>query len=392
MYNFSKSDEMFMARALELAAMGRNRTKSNPMVGAVIVKDGKVIGEGYHRYFGGPHAEIEAIGAACEVVKGSTMYVSLEPCCHQGKTPACTSKIIEMGVSRVVIASVDPNPLVAGKGIELLKRASINVDIGLMDKEQKALNEKFIHFITKKRPFVMMKSAISLDGKIATRTGDSKWISSEEVRAFTRKMRGEYQAIMVGINTVIADDPRLTAAEGDENPLKIVVDSKLKIPLDSYVVKNAKKEPLFIITTEHCDKEKKRNLENLGVEVMEIAPQGAKREEVPPLGLSSAAGLTQTKEENRRIDLGTAMAELGKKGISSIFLEGGGGLNYSMVSEGLVNKFLFVVSPKIIGGKKALTAVEGEGFEKVSDAVKLRDMKAKSFGDEIIITAYLKEE
>ncbi|MGP1570290.1 MAG: bifunctional diaminohydroxyphosphoribosylaminopyrimidine deaminase/5-amino-6-(5-phosphoribosylamino)uracil reductase RibD, partial [Eubacteriales bacterium] len=296
----SNQDEKFMRLALSFAKKGRARTESNPMVGAVIVKEGKVIGKGYHKKYGEAHAEVEAFNSIKGMdARGATMYVTLEPCCHYGKTPPCSERIIKEGISRVVIASLDPNPIMSGKGAEQLKKAGIEVDVGLCDEKQQIMNEKYMYYIKNNMPFVLLKSAITLDGKIATKDGNSKWITSEKSRRFTRKLRGEYQGIMVGINTIIADNPMLnTRIIGETNPLKIVVDSKLRIPIDSYVVENAIKEKLIILTAEGCDIEKRSRLENSGVQLIELPCKDGK------------------------LDLVLGMRLLAEQKISSILLEG----------------------------------------------------------------------
>lgn len=364
---FNKEDENFMRMALNLAKKGIGRTKSNPLVGAVIVKDGKVIGKGYHRQFGMAHAEVEAFNSIKNKdARGATMYVTLEPCCHYGKTPPCSERVIKEGISRLVIADLDPNPLVAGKGAEQIKKAGIEVEIGLLGARHKRLNEKYIYYIKNKMPFVLMKSATTLDGKIATYRGNSKWITSEKSRSFTRKLRGEFQGIMVGINTVIADNPMLTTRiKGAEDPIKIVVDSKLKIPIDSYMVQNAYKEPLIILASQNNDKAKRAQLEELGATILELPMRGEK------------------------LDLTFGMKKLAEQGISSILLEGGGNLNFEMLKNGLVNKCMFVFAPKIFGGDNAKTSVEGIGFAEIGDAVKLTDIQTKTIGSDVVLTAYV---
>lgn len=369
---FNKEDENFMRMAFNLAKKGIGRTKSNPLVGAVIVKDGKVIGKGYHRQFGMAHAEVEAFNSIKNKdARGATMYVTLEPCCHYGKTPPCSERVIKEGISRLVIADLDPNPLVAGKGAEQIKKAGIEVEIGLLGARHRQLNEKYIYYIKNKMPFVLMKSATTLDGKIATYRGNSKWITSEKSRSFTRKLRGEFQGIMVGINTVIADNPMLTTRiKGAEDPIKIVVDSTLKIPIDSYMVQNAYKEPLIILASQNNDKAKRAQLEGLGATILELPMRGEK------------------------LDLTFGMKKLAEQGISSILLEGGGNLNFEMLKNGLVNKCMFVLAPKIFGGDSAKTSVEGIGFAEIGDAVKLTDIQTKTIGSDVVLTAYVegKEE
>lgn len=362
---FTEQDEKFMKLALGLAKKARARTKSNPMVGAVIVKNGKIIGKGYHREYGGAHAEVEAFNSAKDV-RGATMYVTLEPCCHYGKTPPCSERVIKEGIARVVIASLDPNPLVAGKGVEQMRNAGIRVDIGLLDEKQQRMNEKYLYYIKNKMPFILLKSAVTLDGKIATKDGKSKWITSEKSRQFTRKLRGEYQAIMVGINTVIADNPMLTTRiKGETDPIKIIVDSKLRIPMDSNIVKNGKVEPFIILTDIEADMHKCAKLEKCGAQIVKLPSKDGKP------------------------DLVLGMDKLAEQGISSILLEGGGTLNFEMLRNGLVNKCMFVIAPKILGGSNAKTSVEGTGFSQIPDAVKLKNSSIKKIDSDIAIIAYV---
>ncbi len=365
---FDSKDERFMKLAISLAKKGGAKTKSNPLVGAVIVKGGQIVAKGYHEVYGGAHAELQALRAAgLENLGGATMYVSLEPCCHFGKTPPCSEAIIKSGIARVVVASFDPNPIVAGKGVAKLKQAGIAVDVGLLDEQQRQMNEKYWYYMENKMPFVTMKAAMTLDGKIATKDGNSKWISSEKSRRFTRRMRGEHQGIMVGVNTVIADNPRLTTRiKGEANPLKIVVDPKLKLPLNSTVVENAGIEELTVFTSKYADSGRRAKLEKAGAKIIEL------------------------EEKDGRLDLRSGLKKLAESGIASILLEGGGSLNFEMLKSNLVQKCVFVVAPKIFGGKYAKTAVEGSGISEIADAVKLGDLNVKRIGGDIFIVGYIK--
>jgi len=361
-------DEEFMKMALELAKDGTGRVSPNPMVGAVIVKNNRIIAKGYHKEYGKAHAEIDAFNNATEDVEGATMYVTLEPCSHYGKTPPCADKIVEKKISRVVIGSLDPNPLVSGNGMKRLTDAGIEVTLGILEKNCKKLNEVFMKYISEKKPFVLMKSAMSLDGKIATYSGESKWISGEESRKNVHKLRNELLAIMVGVETVIKDDPELTCrVENGRNPIRIVVDSSLRIPIESKLVEGARDIKTIIATTKRVNKEKKLLLEEAGVIVL------------------------ITDEINKRVDLLDLMRKLGAMQIDSILLEGGATLNYSALSQGIVDKVQIFIAPMIIGGENSKTIVSGSGVEFLKDAFKLRDLKTSLIGQDILIEGYVKK-
>lgn len=350
----------YMKRAIELAYKGAGFVSPNPMVGAVIVKNNKIIGEGYHKKYGDVHAEINAFNISKEDVKGAEMYVTLEPCAHFGKTPPCAYEIIKKGIKKVYIGSLDPNPLVAGKGVEILKKAGIDVETNVLKEECENINPIFFKFIKTKMPYVMLKSATSLDGKIATYTGQSKWISNEKSRELSHKLRHQFKAIMVGINTVLLDNPSLTARiENGINPIKIIVDSNLKTPLSSKVL-NTENSSVIMLTISD-DLEKISKLKEIGVEII------------------------KTKNKNNKVDLTEAMFELGKKNIDSILLEGGGNLNFSMLEEKLVDKCLFFVAPKIIGGQNARTSVEGIGFKDIQTSITLKNLKYKNIENDLLI-------
>lgn len=358
------TDEKYMKRALELAAQAKGHTSPNPMVGAVIVKDGRIIGEGYHHKAGQPHAEVNAVQSAEESVKGATIYVTLEPCSHYGKTPPCSDLIIRSGFNKVVVASVDPNPLVAGRGIQRIRDAGIEVEVGVCEKESVRLNEVFNYFITTQRPFVHMKYAMTLDGKIATETGQSKWISSEKSREHAHRLRGELSGIMAGIGTVLKDNPQLTCrVPGYSNPVRIVVDSQLRIPLDSAVLTNQLEAKTIILTTRFASEEKLTALEKMGVEVIKV------------------------KASEKRIDLYEAMNVLGKKGIDSILLEGGAQLNASALEADIVNKLTVYIAPKLVGGEKAVSPVIGKGVQHMAEAYQFKDVQTYKIGEDIVIEA-----
>lgn len=358
------TDEKYMNRALELAARAKGHTSPNPMVGAVIVKDGKVIGEGYHKKAGKPHAEVNAIASAVESVEGATIYVTLEPCSHYGKTPPCSDLIIKSGFKKVVVAAVDPNPLVAGRGIQRIRDAGIEVEAGVCEKESVTLNEVFNYFITTQHPFVHMKYAMTLDGKIATETGESKWISSEKSREHAHRLRGELSGIMVGIGTVLKDNPQLTCRVPNyPNPVRIVVDSQLRIPLDAAILSNQDQARTIILTTRFASEDKLRMLKAKDIEVIKV------------------------KSTDKRVDLNQAMNVLGKKGIDSILLEGGGQLNASALDAGIVNKLTAYIAPKLVGGQNAVSPVEGKGVQHMSDAYMFRETRTYKIEDDIVIEA-----
>ena len=357
----SMEDQEYMKIALEEAVKGEGWTNPNPMVGAVIVKDGKIVGKGYHRRYGELHAERNAIADCKESITGATIYVTLEPCCHYGKTPPCTEAIIEQGISRVVIGSDDPNPLVAGKGIESLRRHGIEVTTGVLKEECDALNEVFFHYIKTGRPYVVMKYAMTADGKIATYTGASKWITGEPARMHVQKLRHRYAGIMVGVGTVFADDPMLNCRLPDGNsPVRIICDTNLKTPLEAQVVKTAKEIPTVIATA--CeDEEKQKAYQEKGCELIVVS----KRE--------------------RHIDLEELMQRLGERKIDSILLEGGSALNYSALQAGIVSKVKTYIAPKLFGGEKAKSPVAGAGVDDPGQAFHLIKRDIQVIGEDILI-------
>ena len=355
------NDEYYMSLALDLAERAQGQTGINPVVGCVIVKQGRLAGIGTHLQRGTPHAEIHALNMAGLEAAGSTVYVTLEPCSHYGQTPPCAERLIAEGVKRVVAAVEDPNPQVAGKGLQMLKAAGIEVQAGVLAERARRLNEAFIKYITTGIPFVTLKTASTLDGKIATKSGDSKWISNEEARERVHTLRHKHQGIMVGVSTVIADDPLLTTRLSVEglSPVRIVVDSKLRIPVNSRLLHDGA-APVIILTTEQADLSARKALEKLGAEIMNCG-------------------------EGPRVDLKLAMKELGKKGISSILLEGGGTLNGAMLEDNLVDRIMLFLAPKISGGLGAPSSFTFSGVEKMSDAVKLENVTMEQLGDNICI-------
>lgn len=361
-----KFDRKMMRNSLRLAKKGCGFVAPNPLVGATIVKNGKIIGEGYHQKFGEAHAEVNAINNATESVKGASIYVSLEPCSHQGKTPACSLALIQHGFKRVIIASLDPNPLVSGKGVQMLKQASIEVEVGILEKEALKLNERFFKFIQTKKPFIAIKMASSLDGKIATYNGDSKWITNEKSRAFSHRLRLQYSSILVGINTVLTDDPSLNVRLKNintKNPLRIVLDSKLQIPFKAKIL-DIGIAPTWIATTKQASSIKIKQLENLGLTVL-ICP-----------------------EINGKIDLNFLIEKLGNEGIDSLLVEGGGTVNFGFAKEKLVDKVYAFLAPKLIGGESAKTGMEGAGFASLSEVIELKNLTYKRIKNDLLIEAY----
>lgn len=377
-------DESFMRRALDLARNGYGWTNPNPMVGAVIVKDGRIIGEGWHTKCGNLHAEREAFAHCVEDPQGATLYVTLEPCCHWGKTPPCTEAIIENNIARVVVGAPDPNPLVAGEGIAQLHEAGIEVVEKVLLQECLDINKVFFHYIQTKLPYVVVKYAMTLDGKIATKTGASQWITGESARAHVHTQRHRFSAIMVGIGTVLSDDPMLTARLGESkdlivswktesafmedsfsdrslsnNPVRIVLDSSLQIPLHAKLVATAKEIPT-IIATLSTDEKRVAQLQAHGCDVI------------------------VTRSCNRKVDLQDLMEKLGQRGIDSVYVEGGATVHAALIESGLVDEVHAYVAPKIFGGRKAPGPVGGEGVEIPAEALQFSKVATKQLGQDVL--------
>ncbi|MDD7403583.1 MAG: bifunctional diaminohydroxyphosphoribosylaminopyrimidine deaminase/5-amino-6-(5-phosphoribosylamino)uracil reductase RibD [Butyribacter sp.] len=350
-----------MLRAIALAKKGKGKVNPNPLVGAVIVKDGKIIGEGYHAKYGDLHAERHAFANTTQDTKGAEMYVTLEPCCHYGKQPPCTQAIIEHGIQKVYIGSDDPNALVAGKGISILREAGIEVETHVLKEECDALNPVFFHYITHKTPYVVMKYAMTADGKIACDNGESKWITGTEARQRVQETRNELTGIMAGIQTVLQDNPNLTCRlpEG-RNPVRIICDSHLRMPLDSNIVRTAKEIPVIVATISD-DAEKQEALCQAGVEIVRV------------------------KEKDGKVDLQDLMIHLGERKIDGILLEGGGTLNQSALAAGIVNHIQVYIAPKIFGGNGKYTPVSGISVENPSQAYKLANQTIQTIGSDILI-------
>ncbi len=365
----------YMERAIELAKCGMGAVNPNPMVGAVIVKDDRVIGEGFHALYGDLHAEREALKNAAEKgedPEGADMYVTLEPCSHTGKQPPCTTAIIAAGIKRVYIGSNDPNPLVSGNGVWELRTAGIEVVTGCMKEECDAFNYVFFHYITKNIPYVVYKYAMTMDGKICTSTGKSRWISNEASRHLVQSFRNEFMSIMVGIGTVLEDDPSLLCHdEYGRNPLRIICDSDLKIPMDAQIIKTADQAKTYVASlseNEKRNRQKIRELKDLGVGTLLIPA-----------------------DDNGHVDLDKLMIQLGKMKIDGCLLEGGGELGYSMISKGYVNEIRAFIAPKVFGGNGAKSPVSGAGIDEVESAFEFRlDKLTNIDGD--IYARYLKDE
>ena len=364
----STTHRKFMERALALASKARGCTSPNPLVGAVIVRNGEIVGEGYHQKAGDAHAEIHALNQAKGLAEGATMYVTLEPCCHWGRTPPCTESLIRAKLGDVLVAMEDPNPQVAGNGIHQLQEAGIYVQVGLCEEESRQLNEVFIKYITTQRPFVILKSAISLDGKIATASGESQWITSEASRLKGHEVRSQVDAILVGVGTVLQDNPSLTTRLTDatkKDPIRIVVDSHGRTPVDAKVFNPDSTAGTIIAVTEKASLEKIEALKSAGANVLII------------------------EERAGRVCLRALVRELGRKEITSVLIEGGGEINAAALQAGVIDKLMFFVAPKLIGGKDAPGPIGGVGITRLAEAFELRDVKTSQIGTDFLIEGYL---
>jgi diaminohydroxyphosphoribosylaminopyrimidine deaminase / 5-amino-6-(5-phosphoribosylamino)uracil reductase len=361
--NLEYTDEYYMRLALQMAEATLGQTGINPSVGCVIVKQGRIIGMGAHLARGSHHAEIHALQMAGDDAKGSTVYVTLEPCSHYGRTPPCAERLISEKVARVVVAALDPNPQVSGRGVERLRASGIEVDVGLLASESTRLNEMFNKYITTKLPFVTVKTASTLDGRIASESGDSKWITGEKARGYVHILRARHQAIMVGVDTIIADDPSLTARlpNPSQQPVRLIVDSRLRLPLDSKVVRTPD-APTIVLTTKQASMDQIMKLNALGVEVIKCG-------------------------DGPRVDLVHAMRVLGEREISSILLEGGGRLNGAMLEAGLVDKVILFYAPKIIGGASPANFAF-LGLDRMNDALQLEQVQIETFGEDVCFIGY----
>lgn len=349
----------YMKRAIELAWLGEGFTNPNPLVGAVIVKNGRVIGEGFHERCGELHAERNALAHCTEDPRGADIYVTLEPCCHYGKQPPCTEAIIAAGIKRVYIGSYDPNPLVSGKSLDILRSYGIEVIEGVMREECDKLNDIFFYYITHDLPYVVMKAAVSLDGRIASRTGDSKWITNELSRSHTHRMRKRCAAIMTGISTVLADDPMLNCrCEDPSDPIRVICDSRLRIPPESKIMKTAGDIQTIIAASETAPADRAERIKAAGAEIIFT--------------------------EGEKVDMSELMTELGKRKIDSVLVEGGASIHASMLRTGLVNKLQLYIAPKIIGGD-GRPVVGMMGIDHVQDAVMFREPSVTMLGDDVLL-------
>ena len=361
-------EEEYMRMAISLARRGFGATSPNPMVGAVLVKGKRIVGKGYHKMAGLPHAEVVAINEANGEAMGSTLYVNLEPCVHFGRTPPCVDAIKKAGIKKVIVSMLDPNPNVNGKGIEALKKAGISVKVGLLEDEARKLNEAFIVYMEKKRPFFVMKAAASLDGKIATKTCDSKWISNEESRKYANRLRSTMDGIIIGINTVITDNPLLVPRilRPKKYPVRIILDSKLRIPLACDMVKTSEKYKTLIFASGDARSDKEAKLKSLGLEIIKVP-----------------------KDENGRVSLKHVCEELYKREIVNVLVEGGGEVNSSLLKDGLLDKVILFYSPIFIGGKGALNVIGGRGIDFLKDAYKVDVSVIKRFKEDIYVEGYV---
>lgn len=361
----SCEDEEYMLTAIELAEKGRGSVSPNPLVGAVIVKDGHMIGSGYHEYVGGPHAEVNALADVVGAAAGATMYVTLEPCNHHGRTPPCTESIVESGIERVVVSLTDPNTAVCGGGVDVLRKAGISVEVGLFSEITKRQNEAYLKLAVEGCPFITLKMASTLDGKIATSSGLSQWISSGESRMEVHALRAFSDAVLVGIGTVLSDNPRLTSRDVDvdfDSPLRVVADSMARTPIESNVVRDGEAGTLIAVSGEAPD-DRVQALRDEKVEVIRFG-------------------------EGNKVDLKLLLKSLGDRGLSSVLCEGGGKIAFSLLEGGLVDKIIFYIAPKIIGGDRAPGPVGGAGFKDLDDAFRLQIDSVSYCGPDLRIIAY----
>jgi len=362
-------DQQLMQMALDLAIKGEGYTSPNPLVGAVVAKDGQVVGRGYHQMVGGPHAEVNAIDAAGSLADGATLYVTLEPCNHTGRTPPCTAKILEAGIARVVIAMMDPNRDVAGGGAEFLAQRGIRVTAGVCEKQARKLNEAYVKFVGTRRPFVIAKCAATLDGRLATRSGDSKWITGKSARQFVHRLRHAVDGILVGINTVRADNPSLTTRLPDgqgKDPLRIILDTHLAISLQAKLLRQASTADTVLVVGPSITPDKKRPYEKAGARVIEA------------------------ELKNGLIDMDALMDRLGAMGVTSLLIEGGSRVLASAFRAGIVDKVFFFYAPKILGGDDGIPICSGPGPELMRQSIAVNDIDVRRFGDDVMIEGYIR--
>lgn len=365
--SIESEDLGFMHRAAELALRGEGCVNPNPLVGAVVVQGGKVIGEGWHERYGGLHAERNALAACTVSAEGATMYVTLEPCCHYGKTPPCTEAIIAAGIARVVVGMEDPNPLMAGAGLAQLRKAGIEVTCGLLEPELRTMNRIFLKYIVSRQPWVTLKSAMTLDGKIASYTGDSRWVTGETARGRVQELRRHHMAILAGIGTVIADDPMLNCRLFGEprQPIRVVVDSAARMGLESQIVRTAQQYRTIVAHTDRAEAAHLEALRRAGVVCWRCV------------------------EEEGHVSVGDLLTQMGQAGIDSLLLEGGGTLNEAFLRGGFIDEVKLFIAPKLIGGRDAKTPIEGVGLAKMADAVKLKEMKVEQIGEDLLLSGLI---
>ena len=360
-----------MKRALRLAAKGQGRTSPNPMVGAVVVQEDTIVGEGYHEMVGGPHAEVNALRNAGDRAKGATLYVTLEPCNHYGRTPPCSSAVIKAGVSRVVVGMADPNPRVQGGGSNTLRAKGIEVEMGVLEKECRLLNQPFIKHATTGIPLVTLKAAATLDGRIATRTGDSRWISNERSRRFVHHLRCALDGILVGVETALADDPQLTARLRRKppcrQPIRIVLDTRLKLSPTSQLVRTAREIPVWIACGAEASPDKEKELSEAGVTVLRLPVH------------------------QERIELKSLLEELGRKQLTSLLVEGGSRVFGAFLQEHLADDFYFFYASKILGDARGIPMIDGPGRERMSEALKVYDLRVRRFGEDVMLSGRFRE-
>lgn len=363
-------DEFYMHKALNLAARARGRTSPNPLVGAVVVKDGAIVGQGFHQKAGTPHAEVHALQQAGELAKGATLYVTLEPCSHQGLTPPCAQAVIAAGIKRCVVATEDPNPLVNGHGLAGMKEAGIEIVTGVLRSRAERQNEVFLKYMESGLPFVILKTAMTLDGKIASSGGDSKWITSEPARQWVHRLRDQVDGIMVGIGTVLADDPLLNTRLIDRDgrdPVRLILDGSLDLPLTSRIADSSHEQPTLVFTSPSADRQRAREMEQCGMEVITVD------------GLPDDLNLEQV------------LQVAAHRKICSILVEGGGTVNASLLKYGLVDKLYWFIAPKIIGGRTAPSPVQGSGLSTMAEAIEVEDINSEFIGPDLLISGYIKK-
>jgi diaminohydroxyphosphoribosylaminopyrimidine deaminase/5-amino-6-(5-phosphoribosylamino)uracil reductase len=361
-----RDHEYFMRLAMKLALKAKGMTFPNPLVGALVVKNNRIVGRGYHKQAGLAHAEVIALGQAGRKAEGATLYATLEPCAHFGRTPPCVEAIVKHKVRKVIVGMIDPNPLNNGRGISFLKQQGIKVEVGVLEQRLRRLNESFIKYITKRMPFVTVKVAQSLDGKIATRTGDSRWITQDKARVYAHRIRQHYDGIMVGVNTVLRDNPKLDAWFAKHQPTKIIVDSQLSTPQNANIFLRSGKVIIATIPTKLGQETENRKI------------------------LSQKAKVLEVKEKDGQINLKDMLKKLASLEITNILVEGGGTLHGSLFDEGLVDKVLWFISPKILGGKDAISSVMGRGVSRIEKAIKLKEVRIRRIGEDLLIEGYIK--